>query len=138
LNDSGFLIKLVDEEIERQVNNALRQRNLTLVQVWVLRSLNRKPDKTCSFKELEKVLNVAQSTCAGIVNRLAEKNFVECFTNPNDKRVKLARLTEIGEKYVQDVEQEVRDFNDRLYAGISEKELEIFFSILKKMYDNIK
>ncbi|MBA2212611.1 MarR family winged helix-turn-helix transcriptional regulator [Sellimonas intestinalis] len=138
MHDSGFLIKLVDEAIERQVNNALRQRNLTLVQVWVLRSLNRKEDKTCSFKELEKILNVAQSTCAGIINRLAEKKFVECFTNPHDKRVKLARLTSTGENYVQDVEQEIIDFNDRLYAGISDEELKIFFSVLKKMYENME
>ena len=138
MNDRGMLIKLLNEAIERRVNNALRQRNLTLVQVWILRSLNQKADKTYTFKELESILNVAQSTCAGIINRLAAKEFVECFTKPNDKRIKLVHLTEAGEKYVRDVEQEIEELNDILYSGVSPEELDTLFSLLQKLYDNIK
>ena len=89
-------------------------------------------------KELESILNVAQSTCAGIINRLAAKEFVECFTKPNDKRIKLVHLTEAGEKYVRDVEQEIEELNDILYSGVSPEELDTLFSLLQKLYDNIK
>ena len=46
---------------------------MTLAQMQVLISLNHKSEKTYSFKELEHILNVAQSTCAGIVNWLVKK-----------------------------------------------------------------
>ena len=100
LNDnltSGQLIKQLHDAIERQANNSLRQNDLTMVQVWVLLSLNEKDEKTYSLKELERILGVAQSTCAGIVNRLALKKLVDCFTDPNDKRMKLVRITPAGE-----------------------------------------
>lgn len=138
MDEQGMLIKLLNEAIERRVNNALRQRKLTLVQVWILRSLNQRADKTYSFKELESILNVAQSTCAGTINRIAAKGFVECFTNPDDRRIKLVRLTETGEKYVKDVEQEINSLNDTLYSGLSTEEIDTFFSLLQRMYDNIK
>ncbi len=37
---SGQLIKQLNDAIERQANNSLRQNDLTMVQVWVLLSLN--------------------------------------------------------------------------------------------------
>ena len=37
---SGQLIKQLHDAIERQANNSLRQNDLTMVQVWVLLSLN--------------------------------------------------------------------------------------------------
>ncbi len=138
MDEQSMLIKLLNEAIERRVNNALRQRKLTLVQVWILRSLNQRADKTYSFKELESILNVAQSTCAGTINRIVAKGFVECFTNPEDRRIKLVRLTETGEKYVKDVEQEINNLNDTLYSGLSTEEIDTFFSLLQRMYDNIK
>ena len=89
---SGQLIKQINDAIERRANQSLRQNDLTMVQIWVLMSLSEKEDKTYSLKELERILGVAQSTCAGIVNRLSVKNLVDCFTDPADKRMKLVRI----------------------------------------------
>ena len=64
LNDnltSGQLIKQLHDAIERQVNNSLRQNDLTMVQIWVLLSLNEKYEKTYSFKELEHILGDRKS-----------------------------------------------------------------------------
>lgn len=135
---SGQLIKQIHDTIERLANNALRQSGLTMVQVWVLLSLNEKDQNTYSFKELERVLGVAQSTCAGIVNRLARKKLVECFIDPTDKRVKLVRLTPVGQACCQDAQQHMQELEETLFRGVSQEEQAIFHSLLQKIYDNVK
>lgn len=135
---SGQLIKQLNDAIERLANNSLRQSDLTMVQVWVLLSLNEKAEKTYSFKELERILGVAQSTCAGIVNRLALKKLVDCFIDPNDKRVKLVRITPAGEKCCQDARQNIGELEKTMFKGLSEQEQTTFHSLLLKIYDNVK
>ena len=68
---SGQLIKQLHDAIERQANNSLRQNDLTMVQVWVLLSLNEKDEKTYSFKELERILGV-QTTFHNLLQRIYE------------------------------------------------------------------
>lgn len=135
---SGQLLKQLNDAIERRVNNSLRQSDLTMVQVWVLLSLNEKNGKTYSFKELEKILGVAQSTCAGIVNRLALKKFVDCFTDPQDKRMKLVRITPAGERCCQEAQQHVEELEALMFRGLSDTEQAVFHSLLQKIYENMK
>ena len=135
---SGQLIKQLHDAIERQANNSLRQNGLTMVQIWVLLLLDEKDEKTCSFKELEHILGVAQSTCAGIVNRLALKKLVDCFTDPNDKRMKLVRITPAGEKCCQDAIQNSRKVEQTIFHGLSEEEQNMFHSLLQRIYENMK
>lgn len=141
MNDNlarGQLIKQLNDAIERRANNFFRQNNLTMVQMWVLLSLNEKDEKTYSFKELERILGVAQSTCAGIVNRLALKKLVDCFTDPNDKRMKLVRITPAGEKCCLDATQNIKKLEQTMFHGISEEEQVIFQSLLQRIYENMK
>lgn len=133
---SGQLIKQLNDAIERQANNSLRQNDLTMVQMWVLLSLNDKDEKTYSFKELERILGVAQSTCAGIVNRLAIKKLVDCFIDPNDKRMKLVRITPAGEKCCQSAAQNIKELEQTMFRGLSEEEQIIFNGLLQRIYEN--
>lgn len=135
---SGQLMKQIHDAIERQANNSLRQNDLTMVQMWVLLSLNDKDGKTCSFKELERILGVAQSTCAGIVNRLAIKKLVDCFIDPNDKRMKLVRITPAGEECCQSAAQNIEELEQTMFRGLSEEEQITFNNLLQRIYKNIK
>lgn len=47
-----------------------------------------------TFKEIEKDLHVAQSTTAGLLGRLQEKNLIHCCDDSKDKRIKVACLTQ--------------------------------------------
>lgn len=136
--NSGQLIKQLNDAMERQANNSLRQSDLTMVQVWVLLSLDEKDGKTYSFKELEQILSVAQSTCAGIVNRLAAKKLVDCFIDPDDKRMKLVRITPAGERCCQDAKKNIRELEEAMFRGMSVEEQETFHSLLQKVYENVK
>ena len=134
---SGQLIKHIHDAIERRANQSLRQNDLTMVQIWVLMSLSEKEDKTYSLKELERILDVAQSTCAGIVNRLALKKLVECFADPADKRIKLVRIRPEGEQCCQDARERMQEIDQIIFQGLTEEEQDTVQELLQKIYDNV-
>ncbi|MGI5962840.1 MAG: MarR family winged helix-turn-helix transcriptional regulator [Lawsonibacter sp.] len=134
---NGQLIKQIHDAIERVVNNSLRQNDLTLVQIWVLLSLSEQAEKTYSLKELERILGVAQSTCAGIVNRLALKKLVNCFPDPMDKRMKLVRITPEGEACCETARTGMAALDERIFRGMTKEEQKMLHDLLQKVYDNI-
>lgn len=134
----GQLIKLLNDAIERQANNQLRRQGLTMVQVWVLLTLHDHPGNSCSFKELESILGVAQSTCAGIVNRLALKKYVVCYPDPQDRRAKHVRITPDGERCCQEAEQDIRRLEKLMFQGFTREEEATLRSLLFRVFENIK
>ena len=134
----GQMLKQINDAIEKRVNNELRGKGLTLMQMWVLMALRDKEDHTYALKELEQVLGVAQSTCAGIVDRLTQKALVERFTDSRDRRVKYVRLTSAGTACCVDAVLS-KDAGERLMMrGLSEEEQAQLMNSLKKIYHNIK
>lgn len=133
----GKLIKQIHGSLEKQANNALRTQDLTMAQVTVLVELNDAPEKQASLKTLEQLLHVAQSTTAGIITRLEQKGFVEGFGDASDKRIKMVRITPLGEQYCKKAEQNMAMAETDLLAGLTETEQDIFFSLLQKICNTI-
>lgn len=134
----GIMIKQIHDELERQSNKAMRSSDLTLAQVGALLSLRAKSEKQMPLKELEHKLRVAQSTAVGIVKRLEQKGFVESFGDPEDKRIKIIRITQTGEHCCQDADQGMADAEQILLSGLTETERDIFISLLIKVRDSFK
>ena len=95
-NTCGMLIRQIHNSLEKMSNKDLKEKGLTLVQVSALFSINDTAEKKVTFKELEKILHLAQSTTVGIISRLEQKNLVTSYIDDNDKRIKYVRITELG------------------------------------------
>ena len=137
-NDCGFYIKHIHDVLQRDSNNALRKSDLTMVQVTVLLHLNDTLGKELSLKELEKRLHVAQSTAAGIITRLEQKGFVEGFGSPEDRRIKMVRITPAGMDCCHLAEEQMHEAEEQLLSGLTETEREIFHTLLKKVSDSMQ
>lgn len=136
-NTCGAIIKQIHDELEKNANNALRSQGLTMAQVGALLVLRDVPEGQCSLKEMEQVLHVAQSTAAGIMVRLEQKGLVEGFGSPEDKRIKMVRITPKGEECCFQAEQSMEETEKRLLSGLTETERSIFNSLLAKVRDSI-
>lgn len=136
-NTCGAIIKQIHDELEKNANNALRPQGLTMAQVGALLVLRDAPEGQCSLKEMEQVLHVAQSTAAGIMVRLEQKGLVEGFGSPEDKRIKMVRITPTGEECCFQAEQSMEETEKRLLSGLTETERSIFNSLLVKVRDSI-
>lgn len=134
----GLLIKQINDKLEKDANNALRRQDLTLAQVTALTWLGGRPNKTAALKELERELGVAQSTTAGIITRLEQKDFVESFGDNDDKRIKMVRLTQKGEQKCLSARQNMDAAEKKLLSGLDEEEKAAFHRLLRQVRNNFE
>ena len=133
----GLLVKTLHNKLEKQANNTLRNKDLTLMQVLVLMELRDSKEKQLSMKELEKKFSVAQSTMAGVISRLEQKKFVDAYGDPNDKRVKVAHITSEGESCCTEAAGYMAEAEQELLNGFTDSEKKIFFELLERAAENI-
>ena len=137
-NHWAFHVKRIYETIKKYTNSRLSSYNLTVAQTVTLMNLYDKPDKQMTMKEMEKVLDVAQSTTVGIIARLEQKGFVERFEASYDKRIKFVRITPLGMKYCNKSEDYLYEGEEVLLAGLTEEEKVLLNQLLEKVSNNIK
>lgn len=135
---NGLLFKQIHDRLEKQSNNALRAKDLTMMQVSVLMALQQAEEQRLSMKELERYFGVAQSTVAGIVSRLEQKDLVEAFGDAADKRVKLVHITPAGELCCAEAACQMNEAEERLLRGLSGEEQEALNRLLARVADNLK
>ena len=135
---NGLLFKQIHDRLEKQSNNALRAKDLTMMQVSVLMALQQAAEQQLSMKELERYFGVAQSTVAGIVSRLEQKDLVEAFGDTADKRINLVHITTAGEKCCAETACQMKEAEEKLLQGFSSEERKILNHLLTRVADNLK
>ena len=101
-------------------------------------SINDTAEKKVTFKELEKILHLAQSTTVGIISRLEQKNLVTSYIDDNDKRIKYVRITELGEQCCKEAEDSMLKTETFLLSNLTEIEKVLFKDLLEKVNNTLK
>ena len=135
-NQCAVLIRQIHTELEKNANNILRRDDLTMSQINVLIELAKADGQQMELKRMEQLLHVAQSTAAGIVCRLEQKGFVEGFISPEDKRVKMIRITAAGIDCCHKAEANARKVESDLTNALTDTERAILVSLLQKVRDS--
>lgn len=133
----SILLKQIHDVQKKNIDNTLRNLDLTFSQINVLRALVHSTDKQMSLKELEKILHVAQSTTARIVTKMEGKGLIDSFSDVSDKRIKYIRLTQYGEQYSSNAKQKLEEEETRLLSSLTETEKIVFVSLLQKIAGNL-
>lgn len=133
----SILLKQIHDVQKKNIDNTLRNLDLTFSQINVLRALVHSADKQMSLKELEKILHVAQSTTARIVTKMESKGLIDSFSDVSDKRIKYIRLTQYGEQYSSNAKQKLEEEETRLLSSLTETEKIVFVSLLQKIAGNL-
>ncbi len=130
---TALQIKVINDRLEREANNSLREKKLTSVQMHVLMILLGEKEHVLPLKEVERRLHVAQPTAAGVAVRLEQKGFLESRMNADDRRVKLLRLTEAGKKQCMDCISHAQEAETRIRDALTEEE----YGQLQQLLDRI-
>lgn len=133
----GALLKQINDELAKNANNAMRSFDITMTQCSVLLALQEAPDQQISMKDLEKTLHVAQSTAAGVAVRLEQKGLVESFGSPEDRRVKLVRLTPAGLERCREARENMDQVEQHILSGLTESERLQLLRLLQKVRDSL-
>ena len=130
---TALQIKIINDTLEKEANNNLREKKLTSVQMHVLMLLLGEEGHILPLKEVERRLHVAQPTAAGIVVRLEQKGFLDSSISREDRRVKLLRLTDEGEKQCRDCIFHAEEAEGRIRDALTEREYNEFSGFLEKI-----
>ena len=136
--DIGFLIKLIYDAINRQINRELSAYNLTNSQSAVLAFLYSRGSRDTTFSDVQEFLNVSHPTVAGLIRRLEKKGFVRVTVSDEDHRARLLHLeSEIRDRLASTVEP-TRKMEELLTQGFTETERKQLSSLLSRVYENIQ
>lgn len=133
------LIKRISDEVERVINNRLKEYDLTLSQGVILKILieHQNSSEDITLKFLEKTLNVTQATLQGTVARLEKKSLVYLASAEEDKRVKKVFLTESGKAIFPNVKNVIFGMESELLSSLSQNEKENLKSILNTLFNKL-
>ena len=79
-----------------------------------------------------------KSTVARTLGTLEERGYIERKVNPENKREVLVYPTEKAREILPFVREINKDWNERLTEGISESDLEVFYSVLSRLEERAK
>ncbi len=119
------------DHLQTQVATLLQSHNLTLPQFEVLSTL--KAAECTNQQELAQRLQVTKGNLVGLIDRLAERGWVERVQVPGDRRVNKVRITEGGRDTFMKAFPEQIGMVEKMMADLDEGELEILQGLLKKL-----
>lgn len=128
-----IFIKELEVNIERRMNNEMKELDMTMTQARALSLLLDFPERQATLKHLEKSLQLSQSVTAGIIKRLELRRYVECFGDAEDKRIKIVRITPLGEQQWQRAEKILRQLERDVLSCLTEQEAQSLKTLLKKV-----
>ena len=135
----GMRFSILGRTFKRQLDERLLEKELTGVQLGVLKELGRLEVSgvaEVNQRDLEKASHVTHPTMTEILKRLERKGFIRCCQSSHDRRHKCISSTEKARQ----LRQELSDMDSAILAelsrGLSREQLETLWEILDVMLDN--
>ena len=96
------------------------------------------PDREIYQKDIEKELNIRSASVSTLLKKMEAQDFIRREKVSYDDRLKRILPTSRTVEMKEQVERHITLLEKRLTAGITEKELKVFFDVLKKMQENME
>lgn len=138
-NTVGHKLRVINKEIrnnmeEKKVANG---DDLTPMQRWTIGFLYDHQGEEIYQKDIEELFSVSRATTSNILSLMEKKGLIERTQVEHDARRKCLRLTENSKKMMHQVEQDVREMEERILLGMTEKEKKQFHEYLDRVIQNL-
>lgn len=132
----GRELKKLSNKIHREIDKFASKSELTGAEGRVLHYLLGQEDDVYQ-KDIEFKLGLRSSTATEILKKMESNNLIIRKTSTNDARLKKIIITEKALKYKEIVMNDLRNFENKLKAGLSDKEIDLFLKVIEKMISNL-
>lgn len=136
----GPLIHKMDKRLSRKLSARVRAAGLdeiTVMHGWIIRYLYQRQGEDIYQKDIERFFSIGRSTVTNIIQLMERKGFVTRESVASDARLKRVRLTEKGIESHKMIEEITCEIDRELIRGITEKELDTFYTVMKKINGNL-
>jgi DNA-binding MarR family transcriptional regulator len=107
--------------------------DLTAVQYAALVAIGAHPGVDAT--RLSEIIYFDRSTTGDVLDRMEGKGWIQRESTPNDRRIKLVKLSPTGHDVLQQVEAGIRRVQERLLAPLSDAEAKTLVRLLAKIAD---
>jgi DNA-binding MarR family transcriptional regulator len=104
---------------------------------WGVLSALGQGEQPRTVAETARRMGLARQSVQRVADVLAESNFVRYIPNPEDKRAKLAEVTNTGRKLLAKLDARQRKWANGILTGRSEKDIAAALELLKEMRERI-
>lgn len=82
-------------------------------------------------------INISMSTATGIVDRLVKKKYLVRERSQLDRRVVQIKLTEKGQKIIEDLKSSINEYLSKIYESLTDEEIKVISRIFIKVINAI-
>lgn len=125
-------LRVFKNQLAAELRN--RQTALTFEQFVILHLLSS--NDNIIQQDLAKHMQKDKSIIVRQINGLLEGHYVERLTNKEDKRKRNLILTKAGYEILNEIKKIATEVTQKLLAGVNDKELEIFRTVMEKIQKN--
>ena len=134
----GFEIRTLSNLIRRKVCSSDGAESVTGMHGWVIGYLYEHKGENVFQKDLEEKFSVRRSTMTAILQLMEKHGLVKREPSKQDGRLKKLILTQKAKDIHTGFTKTIADVEKQLTSGITDEEMETFFSTLEKMKNNIE
>ena len=135
----GMRFSILGRTFKRQLDERLLEKDLTGVQLGVLKELERLEASgvaEVNQRDLENASHVTHPTMTEILKRLERKGFIRCCQSSHDRPHKCVFSTEKARQLQQEMNHMDSAILAQLSRGLSREQLESLWEMLDIMLDN--
>lgn len=126
------------DTLHGRLSQRLSQYNLSTAAFNVLMIVRRYGVDGCPLHEIGELLLVSRANVTGVVDSLETNGLVQRVTHPNDRRVRLARVTPAGNALLDKYLPQHYTYIGQELSGLSEEEKVELSRLLSKLYNSIQ
>ncbi len=127
----GHLIRRAQQISTALFTEECARFDLTPVQFAALTAIRANPDVDAT--RLSALIAFDRSTIGGVLERLEAKGWIRRSGSPDDRRIKLLRLTPEGERLLREVEPAVRRVQQRLLEPLGAADRATMLRLLRQI-----
>ena len=128
-------LQILERKVVMEGNNLLKNTDITVMQLRVLKYLQNHPDES-QIADLSEFFDVTHTSMVHVVNSLEDKGYVRREPIRRSRGKKLI-LTESGEKLANENEERIVQLENEMTEGLTGEEKDELLRLLKKINENL-
>ena len=135
----GIAIKELSNLLKRYTFGSLKpQSDVTMMQGWIIGFLCSNSDRDIFQKDIEQRFEIRRSTATAMLQLMEKNGYITRHSVEYDARLKKLCVTEKAKLLHKSILDRIEMTEKQIITGISDEEIDMFFSTIEKMKNNIK
>ncbi len=135
----GLAIKELGNLLKRYTFGSLKpESDVTMMQGWIIGFLCSNTDRDMFQKDIEQRFEIRRSTATAMLQLMEKNGYITRHNVDYDARLKKICVTEKAQLLHKSILDRIETTEKQMLKGISNEELDAFFSTMEKMKNNIK